>query len=156
MNQLKYYKSMEFYLNIKNSGIPILSQQEFFCLYGQYSDIDFIIRTTTSILTFKLAFKVPSIDMIDENETQKFVDATLKLAQSSGVKCYGYFIGNVKMSDNAYTIFKKVKQTLSDRISMSFCCDADQAKLNQKIIRMLYLNQLFIYDQGGDCIMIEA
>ena len=94
MNHLKYYKSMEFYSNIKNSGIPIMSQQEFFNLFGSFPDIDFIIQTSTSILTFKMAFKVPSIDQITENETQKFVDSTLKLSKSIGVKCFGYFIGN--------------------------------------------------------------
>jgi hypothetical protein len=156
MNQLKYYKSMEFYLNIKNSGVPIMTQQEFFCLYGLYQNIDFIIRTPSSLLTFKMAFKVPSIDYIDEDETQKFVQDTLKLSQSSGIKCNGYFIGNVKMSDKAYDIFKKVKQQYIDKISMSFCCDAEQTKLNQKIIRMLYSNQLFIYDQGGDCMMLDV
>ena len=156
MNQLKYYKSMEFYLNIKNNRIPIMSQQEFFHLFGSYPEIDYIIQTSTSILTFKMAFKVPSIDMITEEETQKFVDATLKLAQTTGVKCHGYFIGNVKMSDNAFNIFKKAKQTLSERISMAFCCDSDQNKLNQKIIKMLYSNCIYLYDQGGDCIMIDA
>ncbi len=92
MNQLIYYKSMEFYLNIKNNKIPIISQQEFFHLFGSFSEIDYIIQTSTSILTFKMAFKVPSIDMITEEETQKFVDATLKLARTTGIKCHGYFI----------------------------------------------------------------
>lgn len=156
MNQLKYYKSMEFYLNIKNNKIPIMSQQEFFCLYGQYSDIDYIIRTPSSILTFKMAFKVPSIDYITEDETQRFVQDTLKLSQSSGLKCFGYFIGNVKMSDKAYDVFKKAKQQYSNNVSFSFCCDADQTKLNQKIIKMLYSYQLYLYDRGGDCIMIDT
>lgn len=160
MNHLKYYKSMqmsmEFYSNIKNSGIPIMSQQEYSNLYGLYPDIDFIIHTSTSILAFKMAFKVPSIDQITENETQKFVESTLKLANSTGIKCYAYFIGNVKMSDNAYNIFKRYKQTHSDKATFSFCCDSDQNKLNQKIIRMLYLNHLYLYDSGGDCIMIDA
>jgi hypothetical protein len=155
MNQLKYYKSMEFYLNIKNNKIPIMSQQEFFHLFGSFPEIDYIIQTSTSILTFKMAFKVPSIDYITEDETQRFVQDTLKLSQSSGLKCFGYFIGNVKMSDKAYDVFKKAKQQYNNKILMSFCCDADQTKLNQKIIKMLYSNQLFIYDQGGDCIMID-
>ena len=155
MNQLKYYKSMEFYFFIKNNRVPIMSQQEFFPIYGTHIDIDYIIRTPTSILTFKLAFKVPSIDFINEDETQKFVQATLKLSQSTGVKCFGYFIGNVKMSDNAFNIFKKAKQ-YSNNASFSFCCDSDQTKLNQKIIRMLYSNQLYLYDSGGDCIMIDT
>jgi hypothetical protein len=60
------------------------------------------------------------------------------------------------MSDNAFNIFKKAKQTLSEHILMAFCCDSDQNKLNQKIIRMLYSNYIYLYDQGGDCIMIEA
>jgi len=156
MNHMKYYKSMEFYSNIKNSGVLIMPQQDFFPLYGTYTDIDYIIRTSTTILTFKMAFKVPSIDMISEDETKKFVDDTLRLSQSTGIKCYGYFIGNVKMTDNAFNILKKAKHTFSDRISMSFCCDSDQNKLNQKIIRMLYSNYIYLYDSGGDCIMIEA
>lgn len=160
MNQLLYYKSMqlsmEFYLNIKNNKIPIMSQQEFYHLFGSYPEIDYIIQTTTSILTFKMAFKVPSIDQITEDDTQKFVDATLKLSRTTGIKCYGYFIGNVKMSYKAYELFKKAKQTHSDKASFSFCCDSDQNKLNHKIIRMLYLNQLYLYDSGGDCIMIDA
>jgi hypothetical protein len=155
MNQLKYYKSMEFYLNIKNNKIPIMSQQEFFPLFGTYQDIDYIIRTSSSILTFKIIFKVPVIDFINEDETKKFIDATLKLSIASGVKCYGYFIGNVKMSDKAYDIFKKEKQQCNNKISLSFCCDADETKLNQKIIKILYSNKLYIYDQGGDCIMIN-
>lgn len=160
MYHLIYYKSiqlsMEFYFNIKNSGIPIMSQQEYSILFGLYPDIDYIIQTPTTILTFKMAFKVPSIDQITENETQKFVDATLKLSRETKIKCHGYFIGNVKMSDNAYNIFKRYKQTHSDKAIFSFCCDSDQTKLNQKIIRMLYLNCIYLYDQGGDCIMIEA
>ena len=155
MNHLKYYKSMEFYYNIKNNKISIMSQQEYSILFGLYPDIDYIIQTSTTILTFKMAFKVPSIDMISEEETKKFLHDTLKLSQSTGLKCFGYFIGNVKMSDKAYDVFKKAKQQYNDKILMSFCCDADQTKLNQKIIRMLYSNQLFIYDQGGDCIMID-
>lgn len=156
MNHLKYYKSMEFYSNIKNSGIPIMSQQEFFTLFGSFPDIDFIIQTSTSILTFKMAFKVPSIDQITENETQKFVNDTIKLSKSIGVKCFGYFIGNVKMSDKAYELFKRAKQQYSNYVSFSFCCDSDQQKLNNKIIRMLYANCIYLYDRGGDCIMIEA
>lgn len=156
MNQLIYYKSMDFYFFIKNNGIPIMSQQEYSSLHGLYPDIDYIIQTSSSILTFKMAFKVPSIDQITENETQKFVNATLKLARTTGVKCNGYFIGNVKMSDKAYDIFKKAKQSFSDHITMAFCCNSEQTKLNQKIIRMLYSNQLYLYDKGGDCIMIDA
>jgi hypothetical protein len=161
MDQLKYYKSMEFYSNIKNSGIPILSQQEYSCLYGLYPDIDYIIKTNTSILTFKMAFKTSAIDYINENETQKFVNETLNLSKSTGIKstgikCNGYFIGNVKMSDKAYDIFKKAKQQYANNVYFSFCCDCDQDKLNQKILRMLYLNQLFLYDKDGDCIMIES
>ena len=150
MNQLKYYKSMEFYYNIKNIGIPIMSQQEFSCLYGVYTDIDFIIITSDSILTFKMAFKIPSIDYITEVETQKFINCTTNLSKSTGIKCFGYFIGNVKLSDKAYEIFKKVKQ------NFSFCCDSDQTKLNRKILKMLYSNQLYIYESNGDCLMIDA
>ena len=156
MEQLKYYKSMEFYSNIKNSGIAILSQQDYSCLYGLYPDIDYIIKTNTTILTFKMAFKTSAIDFINENETQKFVNATLNLSKSTGIKCNGYFIGNVKMSDKAYEIFKKVKQQYTNNIHFSFCCDCDQDKLNKKILRMLYLNQLYFYDISGDCIMIDA
>ncbi len=155
MNHIIYYKSMEFYYYIKNNKIPIMSQQEYSILFGSYPDIDYIIQTSTAILTFKMAFKIPSIDMILEDETQKFVDATIKLSQSSKLKCFGYFIGNVKMSDKAYNIFKRYKQYMNS-VSFSFCCDSDQTKLNQKIIRMLYTNQIFMYDQGGDCIMIDA
>lgn len=150
MNQLKYYKSMEFYYNIKNSGIPIMSQQEFSCLYGVYTDIDFIIRTSDSILTFKMAFKIPSIDYITEDETQKFINCTTNLSKSTGIKCFGYFIGNVKLSDKAYEILKKVKQ------NFSFCCDSDQIKLNKKIFKLLYSNQLYVYESNGDCMMIDA
>ena len=150
MNQLKYYKSMEFYYNIKNSGIPIMSQQEFSYLYGVYTDIDFIIRTSDSILTFKMAFKIPSIDYITEDETQKFINCTTNLSKSMGIKCFGYFIGNVKLSDKAYEIFKKVKQ------NFSFCCDSDQNKLNKKILKLLYSNQLYVYESNGDCMMIDA
>ena len=154
---MKYHKSMEFYFMIKNSGIPIMTQEEFFCLFGNsYTNIDYIIHTPQLILTFKMAFKVPSIDMITEDETQKFVDSTLSLAHSTGIKCHGYFIGNVKMTDNAYSIFKKVKQTLSEKILMAFCCDSDQTKLNAKILKMLYSNSIYLYDRGGDCIMIDA
>lgn len=164
MNHIKYYKSMqlsmqlsmEFYSNIKNSGIPIMSQQEYSNLYGLFPDIDFIIQTSTSILTFKMAFKVPSLDYITENETQKFVDDTLRLSRTTGIKCYGYFIGNVKMSDKAYDILKKAKHQYSNITSFSFCCDSDQQKLNNKIIRMLYSNNIYLYDYGGDCIMIDA
>ena len=156
MNQLIYYKSMEFYSNIKNSGIPIMSQQDFFNLFGSYPEIDYIIKTPSSILAFKMVFKVPSIDQITENETQKFLDSTLKFFKTTGIKCSGYFIGNVKMSDKAYEIFKKYKQQHSNNVTFSFCCDSDQNKLNQKIIRMLYLNNLYLYDSEGDCIMIDA
>jgi N-acetyl-anhydromuramyl-L-alanine amidase AmpD len=148
---------MEFYSSIKNLGIPIMTQQEFFSLYGNtYNDIDYIIRTSTNILTFKMAFKVPTIDNINDDETQKFTQSTLKLAQSLNIKCYGYFIGNVKMSDSAYSIFKKYKQQHFDKVQFSFCCDVDKNKLEQKIIRMLYLNHIYIYDSSGDCIMIDA
>jgi len=156
MQQLKYYKSMEFYFFIKNSGIPIMSQQEYSCLYGVHPYIDYIIKTKTSILTFKMALKTSAIDYINEIETQKFIDATLKLSQSSGLKCNGYFIGNVKLSDKAYELLKKTKQQYIDKISMSFCCDYDHNKLNQKIIKMLYSNQLYFYDIDGDCIMIDS
>lgn len=156
MNHLKYYKSMEFYSNIKNSGIPIMSQQEYSNLFGLYPEIDYIIQTSTSILTFKMAFKVPSLDQITENETQKFIDSTLKLSRTTGVRCYGYFIGNVKMSDKAYELLKRTKQQYSNFVSFSFCCDSDQQKLNQKIIRMLYTNCIYLYDRGGDCIMIDV
>ena len=127
-----------------------MTQQEISLLYGNsYSNIDFIINTPTQFLTFKLAFKIPSIDLITEDETLQFINTTQKLSKTLDIKCSGYFIGNVKLSDKAYDILKKTKH-------FYFCCDADQTKLNQKIIKMLYANQLYIFDDSGDCIMIDA
>ena len=157
MLQLKYYKTMEFYSNIKNSGNSILCQQEFSCIYGSYPDIDFILKTKiNTIITFKMAFKVPLIDFITEDETNKFINATLHLSKSTGLKCFGYFIGNVRMSDKAYDIFKKAKQQYTNNIYLSFCCDSDNAKLNQKIGRMLNSNEIYLLDADGDCIMIDG
>ena len=150
MSQLKYYKSMEFYSLLKNSGIPIMSQQEFYYQFGVYPDIDYIIKTSNTILTFKLEFKVKSTDYITEEDTKKFINCTTNLSKSTGMKCFGYFIGNVKLSDKAYDILKKVKQ------NFGFCCDSEQTKLNRKILKMLYNNQVFIYEQNGDCLMIDT
>ena len=147
---------MEFYSNIKNAGIPIINRQEIISLYGnQFTNIDFIIKAPTQLLVIKLAFKVPNIDVITEDETHKLVDATKHLSDMFNIKCSGYFIGNVKMADKAYDIFKKSKQQFTGQLYFAFCCDANQDKLNQKILKMLYSNQLYMYDADGDCIMID-
>ena len=156
MSLLEYYKSMEFYSYIKNLGIPVLNKEGIISLYGhQFSDIDFVIKTPTQFLMIKMAFKVPHVDLITEDETQKLVDTTKSLSVMFDAKCSGYFIGNVKMADKAYDIFKRIKQQSTGQLYFAFCCDSDQNKLNAKIIKMLYSNQLYIYDVDGDCVMID-
>lgn len=151
---MEYYKSMEFYTYLKKFGIPILSQQEFYWYFGNLQEIDYIIQTPTTIIAFKMAFKLSFMDHISANDTLKFVEATYNLSKSSGVKCMGYFIGNVKLSDKAYEIYKNAKHC-DDDLYISFCCDSDQNKLNQKIIKMLYSNHIYLYDSDGDSIMIH-
>lgn len=157
MTNLNYYISMEFYSYLKSLQIPILCQNEFNNIIGPtFNDIDYIINLPNIILTFKLAFKNSNLDLINENETSLFINATKKLSETTNKKCSGYFIGNVKSSDKAFELIKKIKQQYFGKLYFNFCCDANQHKLKQKIFKLLYSHHLYIYESNSDCLMIDG
>lgn len=136
------YKYLELTKNI------IYRENDIIQLFGKNNSvIDNIILTNKFNLCFhnKWISAKPSLCSINN-----FIQCVNNISKSTFKKCYGIFISNLPLTDEALKAFKDENNNFFILIQ-----DYDQNIIFKNLLEFLYSIEIFIYDEDNSCIMLE-
>ena len=113
-------------------------------------DIDYLLNVPDYILCIKEKNELRTSSL---SNIKDFIESTDLLSRKTNRSCIGIYVSCMQLNKESVKLFEDQNYTTCNKYY--YIDNKDRTILLQKLVNILYNNNLFMYDEDESCIMLD-